>query len=397
MVGCSTTSGETESGTQTLDFVNDKPWDFEAFSAVSEEQIGIALKPSTYGDQEAFVAFVKQSMRTSKAPGLFTWHTGGELAQLVDEGLIAETTTIWEEEIAAGNVAASVKDLFTINGKQYCTPISVDDWVMYYDMNTFAEFGLTPPTTWDELMEVSDVLQSNGVAPFWTSQSWAWAWFMILTAGTDLQLYEDLSTGAASYTDPRVVGVMDLWLEMLQKGYFSDPGSKTPHATQMKDGDIAMIPFGTWFPGELESNGLKAGTDWGVFPIPAVNPDQGSTPVAIETAPVCVTENSEQRDVGLEYAQWWMGAEAQTAWGEQQGNLSFNPAATASTQTFRDLSAELATPDKYTYYMRYYEATPTDIRTAALDQFTGFVTNPGDPTPYLEAIENVAETYWASN
>lgn len=397
LTACS--SGSSGATTGTLNFVNDKSWDFKAFSKVSKKDIDVSLNPSTYADQNAFVAFVKQSLRTSKAPGLFTWHTGDQLKELVDNGLVADTSSIWKQAVADKWVAPSVRDLYTVDGKQYCTPISVDDWVMYYDKRAYAKYGLSVPTTWDQLMQNAEVLKSHGIAPFWNSggNPWAFIWFQIILAGTDLQTFQDLSTGKASYTDPKVVEAMNTWLDMEKKGYFSDPGSKTPGETQMKDGKLAMIPFGTWYASTLEQVGLKNGTDWGVFPIPAIDAQGGKTPVAIETAPACTTAKSSQKDLALKYSKWWMSPQAQTAWSEQQGNLPFNPKAQAATQTFRDVGKELAQTDKYTFYLRYYEATPTPILTSALDQFTGFMTNPGDPTKYLQGIQATAKQYWASN
>jgi multiple sugar transport system substrate-binding protein len=397
LVSCtsSTTSGAT---TGTLNFVNDKSWDFKAFSKVSQKDIKVSLNSSTYADQPAFQAFVKQSFRTNKSPGLFTWHTGDQLDQLVKQNLVADTSSIWKKAIANGQIDKSVEDLYTIGGKQYCTPISVDDWVMYYDKKTFAKYGLSAPKTWTEMMADAAVLKKNGIAPFWSSggDPWAFVWFQILVAGTDLQLYKDLSTGKASYTDPRVVKIMNVWLDMEKKGYFSDPGSKTAPETQMKDGKLAMIPFGTWYASTIDQVGLKPGTDWGVFTIPAVNPSQAKTPVAIETAPACVAQNSSQKALGLKYSAWWMTAQAQTSWSKQQNNLPYNPKATAATQTFVDAGKELATPGKYVTYLRYYEATPQVILTEALDEFTGFMTNPGDPEKYLAGIQKVAATYWKS-
>jgi multiple sugar transport system substrate-binding protein len=404
LAGCSSSGTPASSGTSaattgTLNFVNDKSWDFTALSTLSKKDIGISLDPKRYAGQDAFGAFVKQSLRTSKAPGMFTWHTGDQLKQLVDQGLVADTSDIWKKAIANGEVDPSVKDLYTVNGKQYCTPISVDDWVMYYDKQTFTSYNLAPPKTWGDMMKDAAVLKDHGIAPFWISggKPWAFVWFQILLAGTDLQLFKDLSTGKASYTDPRVVSVMNQWLDMEKKGYFSDPGSKTAPETLMKDGKIAMIPDGTWFAGSLEKVGLKSGTNWGVFTIPTITSQGGKDPVAMETAPACVTQNSSQRDLGLKYSQWWMGAQAQTAWSQQMGNVPFNPKAQASTQTFRDLGKELSDTSKYEFYLRYFEATPTPILTAALDEFTGFMTNPGDPTKYLDGIQSVAKTYWASN
>lgn len=397
LTSCSSGSSSNAS-TGKLNFANDKNWNFAALSDLSNKDIQISLDPKTYLPEAAYTAFVKQSLRTSQAPGMFTWHTGDQLKQLVDQNLVADTSSIWQKAVADGDVSSTIKDLYTVNGKQYCTPISVDDWVMYYDKATFAKYNLAPPKTWDDMMKDAAVLKSHGVSPFWSAGgTWSFVWFQVLLAGTDLQLYKDLSSGKASYTDPRVVSVMNQWLEMEKEGYFSDPGSKTAPATQMKDGDVAMIPYGTWFSTTLEQVGLKNGTDWGVFTIPTVKSQGGTDPVAIETSATCATEHSSQRDLGLKYSQWWMGADAQTAWSKQQGNLPFNPKAQASTATFQDLGKELSDTSKYEFYVRYYDATPTPILTAALDEFTGFMTNPGDPTKYLQGIQSAADTYWAGN
>ncbi|PCE15610.1 hypothetical protein AUC47_12050 [Microbacterium sp. SZ1] len=163
VAGC---AGSTAGSSTDLQFVTDKSWDFEKFSAVSKDDIDVSLDPAYYADQNAFQAFIKQSFRSNKAPGLFTWHTGSSLEDLVSEGLVAETTDIWEKAVADGDISESVKDLYTIDGKQYCTPISVDDWVMYYDKRTFSELGLEVPTTWDEMMTVADTLVDAGIAPF---------------------------------------------------------------------------------------------------------------------------------------------------------------------------------------------------------------------------------------
>lgn len=402
LVGCSSSgSTDTSATTGTLNFVNDKSgWDFKGFSKTSQKEIGISLNSSAYADQNAYQAFIKQSLRTPKAPGMFTWHTGSQLEQLVQQGLVADTSSIWKQAVADNWISPSIQDMYTYKGKQYCTPFEVDSWVMYYDKKMFAQYNLQPPTTWAQMMNDAAVLKSHGVTPFYSQggNPWAFVWFMLIMAGTDLQTYNDLNSGKASYTDPKVVDAMNTWLDMLKKGYFTDPGSKTPAETMMKDGKLAMMPFGTWYPSALEKVGLQPGTDWGVFTIPTVNADAagGKTPVAVETAVACATQSSAQKAMALKYMQWWMSPDAQTAWSKQQQNLPSNPKAEASNDTFRALGKQLAEP-QYTTYLRYYEAAPLPILTAALNNFTGFMTNPGDPMKYLESIQSTAKQYWASN
>lgn len=389
--------GSKDASSSTLSLVADKGFDYNKFSGVSQKDIGISLQTSTYGDEDAFVAFVKQSLRTPKAPDMFTWHVGDQLQQLVDQGLVAETSDQWKSAIASNWISPSVEKLYTVNGKQYCTPNSVDDWVMFYNKHVFEKYGIEPPTTWAEMMSAAATLHSHGVAPFWMQggDPWAFVWFQLILAGMDMNAYEGLSTGKVSYTDPRVKAAMAVWSDMLKKGYFSDPGSKTGPETQLKDGTVAMIPFGTSFPDSLTQAGMKAGSDWGAFPIPAMNLVDGKTPMAVETAPLCVAEHSTKKAAGLKYSKWWMSPQAQTPWSAELGNLPFNPKAKASTPTYVDLSKKISNTSKYTTYLRYYEATPTPILTTALDEFTGFMLHPDDINKPLQDIQNTAQTYWS--
>ena len=172
----------------TLDFYTNKgAWepDFESLNAVSEEDIGIDLEIASYSDQPQYEAFIRQSFRTDESPGLFTWATGPQLAELVDEGLIAETTDIWNEAIEEGWVSEDLKQYYTFDDKQYCVPLNIAYWVMYYNIPIFEENGIEVPTTWDELMDAAGTLSENGVTPFYTTSTlFTFVWFETLVAGT---------------------------------------------------------------------------------------------------------------------------------------------------------------------------------------------------------------------
>lgn len=393
---CTTASapsgGET---TGKLEFRHNKPWDFASFSKVSGKAIDITLKSTQYSG-DPYRAFIRQSFRTPESPGLFTWEVGTGLSDLVHEKLIAKTTDIWSNAVSKGWVDKSVRDLFTVDGAQYCTPISVDDWVMFYNKKVFEKYNLSVPTTWDELMDVAATLKDHGETPFWNqTNTWAFVWFQTLLAGSDLKLYKDLMAGKASYTDPGVVKVMDQWLDMQEKGYFNDPGQTDFARDLMSTGDVVMAPEGTWFTADAALAGMKMGTDVDVFTIPAIS-KSGPTPVATEVVPACVAQSSPQKALGLKYSEWWMSPEGQTPWVAQQGNLPFNPKSEPPTPQMKALSTELGTGD-YTNYLRFYEAAPAQIRTVALEQFSAFLVNRGDPMQYLKAIQTEAADYWAGH
>ena len=388
-------TGET---TGTLDFYTNKAaWepDFDELNASSEESVDITLDTTGYSDANQYDAFIKQSFRTAKSPGLFTWQTGSSLTELVDEGLLAETTDIWTTAVDEGWVTEDLRETYTVDGKQYCVPMNIAYWVMYYNKKIFEEQGITVPTTWEELDAVSEKLKSAGITPYYqTSTLFTFQWFQQMVAGTDPELYEGLSTGEVKYTDPEIVDIMNLWLEQEKAGWFSDPGSTVDPAVGLKQGDYAMINFGSFFNGSLDGAGMVSGEDYDMFVIPATNPDLERTPVAVESGPLCVAENSTQKALGLAYSEWWMSPEAQTAWSEARGDVAFNPKATVADPMLDALGTTVASDD-YLVYDRYFEATPTPILTVALEQFGAFIANPGDPLPFLETIQAEADKYWA--
>lgn len=378
-------------------YMNKGAWEpnFEALNELSEDQIGVDLKIASYSDQPQYEAFIRQSFRTKESPGLFTWATGPQLAALVDDGLIAETTDIWNDAIEEGWVSEDLKQYYTYGDKQYCVPLNIAYWVMYYNIPLFEENGIEVPTTWDELMDAADTLQKAGVTPFYTTSTlFTFVWFETLVAGTDPELYRGLETGDVKYTDPRIVDIMNEWLEQEESGWFTDPGSTTDPAAMLNNGEMAMINFGTFFSGSLKGVGMEPGTDYGTFIIPAVNEDLDKIPVPVETGPLCTAENSPQKERGLAYAKWWMSPDAQTAWGEQRGDVPFNPKATVTDEGLAELGTKIA-GDDYELVTRYFEAAPPPVLTVALEQLGAFIANPGDPMPYLQNIQNAADDYWA--
>lgn len=400
LAGCSGGGGGDDAGatTGTLDFYTDKAaWepDFDELNAASSEQVDIELNTTGYSDANQYDAFIKQSFRTQKSPGLFTWHTGSSLTELVDEGLIAETTDIWDEAIDEGWATEDLRETYTIDDKQYCVPMNIAYWVMYYNKNIFAEQGIEVPTTWEELDAAATTLKAAGITPYYqTSTLFTFQWFQQLVAGTDPELYNGLATGEVKFTDPEIVDIMNVWLEEQEAGWFSDAGSTVDPAVGLKQGDYAMINFGSFFNGSLDGAGMVSGQDYGMFVIPAVNPDLGTTPVAVESGPLCVAENSSQKDLGLAYSKWWMSADAQTAWNAARGDVAFNPKAEVADPMLAELGTTVA-DGEHLLYTRFFEAFPTPIVTVAIEQFGAFNANPSDPMPFLETIQAEADAYWA--
>jgi multiple sugar transport system substrate-binding protein len=383
----------------SLKFYNDKASWKDAFvqvGAAGKKDAGIGLEPTGYSDSNAYTAFIRSSFRTKEKPDLFTWHTGKEMEDLVDQGLVAETTDQWTKAVADGNIPGGLKQYFTFGDKQYCVPLLAGYWVMYYNKSVFKRAGVTTtPTTWPELLAVADKVKAIGVKPFYqTNILFSFVWFETLLAGKNPDLYDALSQGKAKYTDPGVVEVMNDWKKMIDAGYFSDPGSKTEPQSQLKNGDTAMVNFGTWFSGSLNTLKMKAGSDYGFFVIPNVDPSLPKTSMVFETGPVCSAAKGEHASTVDKWTSWWVSPPAQTAWANARGDLSFNPKAEVKDPGLAKLNKDVG-GDGYRLINRWFEATPVPVMNKALEVFGAFVTKPGDPMPGLQKIQAEADAYWA--
>jgi multiple sugar transport system substrate-binding protein len=401
LAGCGSSGSSSATTNVTLKLYNDKgAWSpfFTQLGAVSKKDIGIGLTPVGYTDEPTYQAFIQASFHTDKKPDLFTWQTGGQLAEIARLHQVASTSAIWQQGIADGDLPKGLEQYYTVDGQQYCVPLNVAYWGMFYNKHVFATYGLTPPASWAQLMHIAQVLKSHGVTPFYeTDVLFSFVWFEQLLAGTAPDVYQELSTGKASYTSPAVVNVMKMWQGMINAGYMSDPADKTDPSVLLKDGQVAMVPDGSWFNTSMTQQNLKPGVDYGFFIIPNVNPALPKTSEILESGPLCSLANAPDPAASMKYLKWWITPAAQQPWSQSRGDASANPK--VAIRGDADLSTVMknAGEGKYNLLLRYFEAAPPPVLAAALDAFGAFMVHPNTYMTQLQTIQAAAQSYWSSH
>ena len=393
-----TTVPTGKTGGETLKLYNDKgAWKayFSKVGDLAKTQIGSNLDPVGYTDENAYQAFIKASLRTDVKPDLFTWATGGQLKSLVDENAVADTSALWKDAIAKGYLSKQLEPYYTVSGKQYCVPLNVAYWGMFYNKHVFAKYGLQVPKTWADFEKIMSTLKAAGVTPMYqTSTLFSFVWFEQLLAGSDPATYNALAEGKAKYTDKPVVDAMKLWAQEEKAGYFTDPTIKTQPQSLLQTGDVAMVPFGTWFNTSMTGEGQVPGKDYGFFVIPNVNPALQKTSVVFETGPLCALSSAPHLSDSLRALNWWLTPDAQALWAGSRDDVSANPKAPIKDQTLKAVSTA-AGNGQYTLINRYFEAAPPPVLTAALDAFGAFMANPDSYMDQLNTIQKAADAYWA--
>ena len=280
------------SSTTYLQVANDKPGWTTAFNGIGKvlgTADGVGWQAEPYSSTTAFQGVVRASATTSKAPPLFTWWSGQQLAPLVQAGALANLTSYVKQWEAKYGLNPDVENAYKVNGQYYGAPLYTSDWVMYYNKKDFAKYHLGIPMTWAQLMSDAATLKSNGIAPFaYYVDDWAgFIWFEQILLEQDPTAYQALVNGKISYTSGPVIAAMNEWKKIADLGYFSIPQDiDTALATPVPfvNGSDAMLLIGSWEEGSLTKAGMVPGKDFGAFVVPPINPAVGWNAI-FETGP----------------------------------------------------------------------------------------------------------------
>ncbi len=352
---------------------------------------GVTVEPLSYPDTAAYQTAMQQSIREEEAPGLFTWWSGPQLETLVKNDLVEDVTDLWDEFVVANGVSEDIKESFTVDGKAYAVPYSIIYNTVIYNKNVFAEYNLEVPETFDEFLDVCQTLKDNGITPIaLKNDSWAgFIWFQALLAAYEPQLYQDVCDGTKAYTDEEVVKVMNIWKDMLDKGYFSAPMNIQDMEKAMVQGTVAMELEPNYEAGTLVKQfGVVAGEDIGTFVVPSMN--GGKKVVFFEVTPLCISKASKDKEAAKEVLKKWFTKEHQTALTEVTNNVNTSQVQTDNA-CVNEMISYTTDSENYQMMLRYYENTPEEIRNVALDELMKFELGNASVDEVLSTIQAKAD------
>jgi len=387
-----------------LDFYHDKAaWldNTDIMGQSSAEAIGVGFETIINEDTTNYQATVRASLTTDSAPDIFTWWSGFRMEDIVAAGGAADVTEVWQPYLDSGEYSQGLANAFAFDGKVYAIPFHFGYWNVYYNKPLFEEHGLEVPTTWEEFEALNAALVDKGITPIAQTFIDRWQAFIIFeemvlrTSGPEF--YNKLMFGEAKYTDPEAIEAMELWKEMMDKGYLTNDyafgtGTDT-FLPAFQAGDVAMVVIGDWYAASLTGADLEPGVDFDAFIMPNKNPDLPAA-VFFEAGPMLIGENSPNKDEAMKVAEWWMSVEAQDEWNGLQGFSPANSQAASPSVVGEGVQAWINN-NNAELVLRYWEATPPDIVETAVDEFSRFMLNPDQYMEVLEAIQTKADQVWA--
>ena len=136
----------------------------------------------------------------------------------------------------------------------YGLPVLVQTINMWYTVPIFEEAGVEPPTTYDELKELADMFNAQGIAPVMIGAGDGWIRrdvYMQLIHNVAPGLIYEAEDGMASFTDEPFVEAMTWWKRLFDDGIFQMGALGMTHypaaVEQIQAGRAAMFPMGAWW------------------------------------------------------------------------------------------------------------------------------------------------------
>lgn len=217
-----------------------------------------------------------------------------------------------------------------LDGHTWSVPLATNNTAIFYRPSLFKAAGITAlPQNWQELKQVARSLtrDTNGdgrtdqhgiVLPLGKGEWTVFTWlpFMFSAGG-------ELKAGTAQNPIPQIdnpgsLAALELWSDLLKEGsaILSAP-ERGYELDNFIAGKVAMQITGPWTLAQLEQTKI----DYGAIPIPALKRHAavvgGEHLFLMKTSP-------EREKAGLEFLEYALGEEFQTAWALGTGYLPIN-------------------------------------------------------------------------
>ena len=264
-----------------------------------EDKTGIDIQ---YSGTKEFEATIAIRVEGGDAPDIVDFPQPGLLGSLVAKGYGIDLSKVISQDWLKQNYLQSWLDMSMMQGKD--GPVMAGIWgrvngksLVWYPKKEFDAAGYKIPTTWDELMALTDQIAKDGdtawcigiesgAATGWPMTDWIEE---VMLRTTSLENYDKWVKGELKFDSPEVRHAIDI----ITKIWFNDAyvygGRAAIATTAFGDAPKPMFekPPKCWlhkqgnFITTFFPEGLKAGEDYDFFYLPPIDPAYGSKPVLV--------------------------------------------------------------------------------------------------------------------
>jgi len=290
-----------------------------------------------YTGTAEFETLITVRVEAGDPPDIAAFPQPGAVAKLAGEG---QLVPLWDSALAVYDTqyTPAWKDLSSINGVPYGMfhRVNAKGWI-WYNKPAFEAAGYSVPTTWDELMALTETMKGTGIAPWcdgmesgaatgWKGTDWI---ENILLRTQPVQVYDKWVTNEVKFESPEVKNAFNILASIWMDPDAVYGGTQTIVLTNFKDpaawlfGDSPKCwlhmqgSFVTdFFPEDVQAD---LDNQVGVFMMPPID---GSLPFTLEVGgDQYVVFKGKDRPEVKKFIEFLGTPESVKPWAEQGGSL----------------------------------------------------------------------------
>ncbi len=234
----------------TVELFSQKKEDVEIYDAIIADFMaanpGMKVVQTTTADGTTFLSRVA----TNDIPDIGAIYLQSAYFNMMDEDYFLDLTG----EPFLDAVNADILAISARNGKQYVLPLTLNGFALYINTDIYAQYGLSVPTTFDELVANCEVLKAAGVTPFAfpfkETASLGQNFERLLGGEVDHEAWtisEAVAQGASYKDYPAIVDYVSKWYTLSQYTSTNPLSTDTDDCARMfANQEVAMVFNGTW-------------------------------------------------------------------------------------------------------------------------------------------------------
>ncbi|OQO68202.1 ABC transporter substrate-binding protein [Enterococcus villorum] len=254
----------------------------------------------TYKVQDNVEEKLLTGMAGGEIPDVIMWDRVNTKMYAEKNALLDLDSLIEKDHIDLNDFYEETVKEMNADGKQYGIPLLVDNRSLFYNKKLLAQAGVTPPKTWEELLNVAEKTTK------WEGKQLVQAGFslddvglfnMWLQQAGGTMLSEDGKTTA--FNSKAGLEVLNFWNQLLNEKKVYQQGFNDG-TDAFAAGTVALMYNGPW---ALADYDKVEGLEYGVVPpVSGPNGDKGALTGGFG---LVIPKNAKNKDATWDFIKWW--------------------------------------------------------------------------------------------
>jgi raffinose/stachyose/melibiose transport system substrate-binding protein len=277
-------------------------------------------------ENDAYKTAIQVAVGSDDPPDIFFVWSGEYTGKFVRNNQLADLTPAYASPWG-DTITEATKTPFTLGGKIWAVPYSLESKVFYYNKEIFAEAGVTIPQTWEELIAAGKKIAAKGYTPLVMGglNSWQECHYISLlnqkVLGAD-EIDKDYNLQRDRedlFSDPGYVESLTYLKGLKDEGLFPQNIASIAYETAQAlffSSQAAMFYGGTWNMAVWDGTNGAAPPDfkdsYGMFSMPAIDSGRGDHGYILG-APIglAVSARSKNYAEAVDFLQFYTSVENQ--------------------------------------------------------------------------------------